>query len=389
MPIQRFDGFPSAYSVGEQAGSLLANAADSAANFACGLYRDYPGAILPANLLNVQNPVSNFSRGIWDRLCSPRNSVPPPPVAPITGGQCKCTSYRWEARIKSSATATEQFGTGTFTGRAEVVSRMLQGSETIARKELYSYPCSNGVETGQRILQHAANYATDGGYDNITIAKANGTPDTCGNPPPQFPPSAIPSNRTTGNTNINLPGLTVPVGVAYVPVTVQPTLNLSPNIRVDLGGLNVQFDLGGVSVNFPELAPPPSGQPSIPGGNSSKPDCPPCPGATSSPTPGDPELPPTENQPKPGADEDVPGIRYLEVVVTKLPDKVHFGEGGQNVIFAGWVAFRAKSGGYFPREQINFVQSVFKAPEGADGYTLTFTNGAEGRAREYTEEVEV
>lgn len=392
MPIQRFDGFPSAYELGEGGGSYISKLADSAANAACGLYRDFPGAVIPASQIISLNPSANMVRGVWDGLCKPRNSVPPAPVPAVQGGQCKCTGYRWTARFRTNPGTTEQQGTGTFTGRAEVINRpSTTSSDTQLRTELYSYPCSGGVETGQRVLQHAATYAKEGGYDNITIVKIDGTPDTCGNQPPTYPPSVIPPGRGSGTTNVNLPGITVPVGFAYVPVSFVPTLNLSPQIRVDLGGLNFQFDLGGVSVNFPDIAPAPAPAPQIPGGNSSKPDCPPCPecppaggGGTTSPPPGSPELPPTEGQPTPGTEEDAPGIRYLEVVVTKSPDKVHFGDGGANAIFAGWVAFRATSGGYFPRQQINFAQSIFEAPPNSNGYTLTFTNGAEGRAREYT-----
>lgn len=392
MPIQRIDGFPSAYAAGEQAGSFLSQAADAAANFACGLYRDFPGAVLPTDLLQGRDPVTTFSRGIWDRLCSPRNIKPPDPVSKLPGGQCKCVNYRYNASFKVSETAPVQTSTGTFVGRGEVIERPEQTSPTVRnRLELFSYNCTNGVENGTKSLRFATNYNREGGFATVAISRVDGSPDTCGSQPPTFPPNVIPPGRGNTTTNINLPGITVPVGVAYVPVTITPTLNISPTINVDLGGLNFQFDLGGVTVNFPDLPASPPGRPSLPGGNTSKPDCPPCPPcpelppSTPQPQPGDPELPPETPPETPEPDKDAPGILYLEVELTKLPNKLQLGGNGQTVYFAGWIAFRAKSGSYHPRQQIHFKKTIYKAPDGCDGYTYTFTNGAKGTVKFYSQ----
>lgn len=112
----------------------------------------------------------------------------------------------------------------------------------------------------------------------------------------------------------------------------------------------------------------------------SKPDCPELP-----PPPDEIPAPPDEKPPDDGGDSPVKKkLAYVEIILTKRPHKAQFGNNGaQTVYFAGWFAFRANTGGFHPREQINFQRSLFVAPTGCDGYTYTFTHGARGRILEY------
>lgn len=385
MAVQRLEGLASAYAVGDNVGDFLRGAADAAGNAACGMYKDYPGAFAPATVFDVPTPLSEASRGLMDSLCSGRVELPPPPTVPFKGGQCEKILYRVEFRY----TRTNPDGsTSAAGGSAITIYGSLKGLST---EPGVGAGTTNWYFTGKKFdgtvdrRTVGANFPNNLNVTVFSVARADARPDTCGDPKPGYPPQVVPPSRSSGTTSItNNTGGNITIPFAYVPIT--PTLEFSPQVRVDLGGINVRFDLGGVDVQFPDVAPAPPGLPDFPDGGGSKSPgggggSPPTPPAK--PTPGDPNFPPDEGQPKPGEDEDAPGIKYLEVVVTKLPDKIHFGEGGANVIFAGWIAFRAKSGGYYPRQQINFAQSVFEAPEGADGYTYTFTNGAEGRVREY------
>ncbi len=386
MPIQRLDGLPSAYDVGQGTGDFLRKAADAAANTACNIYRKHPGFVTSPGILGANDPVFQATRGLWDSLCGGRGTLPPAPSTPFLGGQCECVLYNVTFQVSTEAangTVTTSTTTGSFRGPINGMSRepAVNDPGFFNWFVLHGTPACPPNKSGVRLRVTDATNVT---IQSVSAATA-GTPN-CGNKPPSYQPTFPRATDTSGTTNItNNDGTNITVPFAYVPIT--PTANFSPQIRVDLGGLNFRFDLGGVDVNFPDLAPAPDGTPQFPGGGGSKPDCPPCPGTQPTPRPGDPQLPPAEGQPATGEEEDVPGLRFLEVIVTKLPDKVHYGEGGKNVIFAGWIAFRAKSGGYYPRQQINFQQSVFEAPEGSDGYTLTFTNGAQGRARIYTEEL--
>ena len=111
-----------------------------------------------------------------------------------------------------------------------------------------------------------------------------------------------------------------------------------------------------------------------------KPDCP------GSPTPPTGTNPPPPDKPEDnGGKGSKPKVTYLEIVLTKLPNKAQFGNSGETVFFAGWVAFRFESGGYTERQQINFQRSLFIAPAGSSGYTYTLTNGAKGYALVYTQ----
>jgi hypothetical protein len=243
----------------------------------------------------------------------------------------------------------------------------------------------------------------------LSVTRVDNGIDNCGSLPAQYPPGLPPTNKTYGNTNItNNDGSTFAIPFAYIPVTFAP--EFSPNIRVDVGGVTVKFDLGGVDVYFPEEAPPPRSlppreglppappnspepppyppdrpKPDAPGGNKrDSPDIQIDPPEQKPVPPGEGENPPPE-PPEESDEQDAPGITYLEITLTKDPNKAQFGGKGETVYFGGWVAFRYKTGGFSPREQINFRKSVFKAPEGADGYTYTLTNGAQGFARWYTE----
>ena len=83
--------------------------------------------------------------------------------------------------------------------------------------------------------------------------------------------------------------------------------------------------------------------------------------------------------------KDVPNAAWLIIDLTKLPDKAQYGGDSPTVYFAGWLEF-LKEGRAFPRQQINFEQSIFRFPDGADGYAYTFTNGAQGNVSVYVEE---
>jgi hypothetical protein len=401
------EGQKAAYAVGENGGTFVRKAADALGNFVCGLYRDYPGAVI-----DTRYPViRDFGIGIMDGLCAKRPpGLPLPYQAPFAGGQCMTTYNLTLRRVTPSTTGgspSVSNTSATIPGKIYGLQRISNDAVTGQANWVIVYENSAG-----QIIQQAAALGVnpDSSVSITSIVRADGQADNCGDRPPGFPPAVIPPERISRDITIPLVGgAAVAIPVVYTPI--RPTLNVpvQPKFGFDLGGIPVTLDAGGFTFNLPD-APEnrlPGGSDTGSGGaggGTSSPDIGdalddlgdkidglrdspvPCIQQPKPPTPGDPEIPPDETMPTEGKEEDRPGLKFLEVVVTKLPDKEHFGKGGQNVIFAGWIAFRAKSGGYYPREQINFRQSVFPAPEGADGYTVTFTNGAEGRVREYVEE---
>lgn len=401
MPVIELPGTPSGYAVGSQAGNYLAKSADAAANFACSLYKAYPGAV-------IGNPAYSALRGLYDSLCSGRPSgLPAPPSSPFNGGQCNCVGYYVSYSITNSA------GTNTF--QAYLVGKiggiLKEPNNNVNAPWRYSityYPCSGGQPTGQ--VGKLGIY-TGGAQDNVIItgvSRADGQADNCGNPPVQYPNVIPPSGYTNGTGNITYnDGASLTVPLVFAPIVTDVELN--PRFNVDVGGIKLQFDLGGVKFDLgngnsdPALPPDRfndqadnygrlSGQIqdvrnvendildkiNTGGGNTTPP---PPPAAT--PPDSDPNLEPDQKQPDdPKNESGVTKLKWVKIVLTKLPDKVQFGDGAPNCYFAGWFEFKSGASCY-SREQVNFQTSLFLAPPGADGYAYTLTNGAEGYAVVY------
>lgn len=405
MAIQRYDGLSSPYASGNRAGDFIAKLADKAADLACGLHRDYPGFTTYGGIVPGSGVVSEFNKGIWDSLCNDRGGLPPAATPPFTGGQCSCVRYTVVIQQTTWDGVTSQFTRFNVPGAIKGISQK-PISETDPRIQSSlvageaACPYDGGIES--------APAGRESKFNIVSVARNDGLADNCGSPPSRYPDVEPPFNRTYGNDSITYnDGTDFTFPFFYVPVDISPTF--SPNIRIDLGGFTFNFDLGGVDIYLPDkkddpraLPPaggyptaPPSGLPRPqpdpnrpnpnpdPGNKPPRQDCPDCPDIPPQPDPPGEGDPPEERPEEEGEEVTKPGIEFLEVVLTTLPDKVHYGNEGANVVFAGWVAFRSKSGSYYPREQINFQQSVFRAPVGADGYTYTFTNGARGFVREY------
>ena len=83
--------------------------ADAAKNFACTLYKNQPGSLIP-------NPFSDALHHAWDSFCgdfppSGNPGLPDPPVSDFSGGQCSCVGYRVNYRYSMSNTPTQEAGT--------------------------------------------------------------------------------------------------------------------------------------------------------------------------------------------------------------------------------------------------------------------------------------
>ena len=398
-------GTPEAYAAGANAGNYVAKAADAAANFACSLYKTYPGAI-------VGNPVNAAQRGLYDSLCKDRPSgLPTPPQSQFTGGQCACVGYNITYNQVTSGGVT-QF-TAFLVGKIRGLERVPNsGFPVTYRWSIVYEPCSGGQPTGQVGKFPIASAASDATtYIIAGIARSNGQPDNCGNPAPTYPPETYnpPPGYNSGNGTVQYnDGTDLTVPVVYAPIS--PQFELNPKFNVDVGGLNFQFDLGGVTVNLGDGQNPPS-SPRDPFNDSSDDfdridrrldsiddrldgieDALDNGGPGSQEPPLPPEAPPPDEDPtldkEPKTEEDskeetgVERLKWVKIVLTKLPDKLHFGEGAPNCYFAGWFEFKSKEACY-ERSQINFATSLFLAPAGADGYAYTLTNGAKGYAIVY------
>lgn len=379
---------------------------DEAKKFACGIYKNVPGALVP-------KPTDAGYKAIWDDLCyepppSSLPGLPPPPQSQVPGGQCDAP-YRYVAEISYINTD--------FTPPKEIVTSSAVGGFT----KILGY--SFGDLNGQKRL-FIQTEAYNGDYRekivptwtgdirfsptmlNFSVFRTDGGVDNCGSSPKKFPPAPPPppdGYNSPPTVIINNDGDEYKFIFNLQPPTIQkyPDDPLPP-ITINVGGddndlnFDIDFNFGGdISINppgggggnlpsgfAPKFANLGDGLAGVSGGVSKLED-----GFGFSFNPPNfvdsPEVNKEEEQIEGGGKEedDKEGLLGVLVELTKLPTDVQFGT--PNINFAGWFTFLVQSG-YAPREPINFERGYFIAPPGATGYALTFTKGAEGRVTVYT-----
>ena len=400
--------------------SLIGRTATAAIDSVCQLDAGYPG--FTRNDWGIPG-FGEMQGKLLDTLCGGRPGYTPhdPPAnLPFQGGQCENRAYRMVIQgilirdpsniqqvdtycawgpirtVRSGATANAN-------GNVEVLCKgtFLRNNPNPSPPRPFGWWGTGIITTAFQAESSQRRWRIAG------IIPVDLKPDTCGDPPPEYEPTPLPPGVTNSPITVNIsPGVNITVPFAYIPIRPElnfnPQLSFAPSLEFNAGGLNFHVDAGGITVNFPDPVPNPlpiDGYPGYPyprpvapsppppisgdGATVVCPDCPPCP-----PCPGGepPTGTPVTRPPTDGADEEVPGISYLEVLLTKLPNKWQSGNGAEAVYYAGWVAFRGESGAYHPRQPIHFEKNMYQAPPGASGYTVTFTNLAEGQVRYYTKE---
>lgn len=375
--------------------SVFDNLVDAARDFACGLYKNQPGALIP-------NPGEAVLRFAWDKLCDYPDSpgLPPPPASPFTGGQCDAIPYV----VRVSVNVVDQSGETPFDLGNHVVFGPVSGVGVIGQRVVIYCRGASGVFPQppgypQQIYQVGG--ASSLNSPRITaINRQDGAPDNCGDPPISYPPGTVPpggfnsppvpvpladGDNITVNFNFSPPAASLdkipPIIINYV----KPEINLKVPIEFNFNG---EIDIG-VPSNPPVVLPPDvinninninnNTNQTNNNFNDYRKDydffySPPK-------LDDDSETVKEDDFVESGKEENKEGIVGLRIELTKLPDKAQFGS--PTVYFAGWAAFK-RDEGYMPREQINFADSFFLAPPGATGYTVTFTNGAEGNIRVYS-----
>lgn len=244
---------------GTQTGNTLRNAANAAANAVCGLYANAPSGLLPS--LGDPLGVGAFTQGLLDDLCRPRNQVPPDPVLPFQGGQCPVAydvSYVWQGGSNTGGS-----GTTRVIGKVGKVTVALQTEAGQFKYYRADFPHANGTFN---IV--SGGFGLDEGKQPITasitsVVRADGQPDTCGNPAPVYPTrEPVPSDYTPLPVPIKTPSGIVNIPITIIPTLVKPELNFRPEFNVEVGDLNINFNLDGVDISFkPTFNFPPSGKP--------------------------------------------------------------------------------------------------------------------------------
>lgn len=371
------------YVPGQSGASFVKKALSEASNFACQLYKDHPG---------IANPFDTFGfgRGVWDELCRPRPpGLPSPPAQPYTGGQCDCVSYT--VRVNFTNLSGGSYFTsipvwGPVTAVVDYVDKGALGNDqyegiavhcrgsagspcgspTVIKREL-----SSGSPYGSKIL-------------GVVITRNDGLPDNCGNVNPGYPDEVLPeADRSADITVNNDDGTSVTLPVVVLFPTANVDFNLNVPIAFDLGGLHFHLNLDGFHSGKPGGTSPPDAKKDAKDIKDRLDDIanPPNPDEDPRLTPA---YPPAADS---GEEDELSGAKWIKIDLTTLPDKAQYSRSGRTVYFAGWLEFH-KEGYALPRMQINYQKSIFRFPDGADGYGYTFTNGAAGTVTVYTEEEE-
>lgn len=357
--------------------------------FVCELYRIQPGALIP-------NPISDGLRLAWDSLCGddvPTN-LPPPPTPPFVGGQCECVQYLVTVEITYAPNETDPNYEQSIESTKPVVGKVkglrsrelgnlgsnlpYQAVDIIASRGLVSGVCNQSD-----VFVEAYRAPRVKRFRIRSITRLDNLSDTCGNPPSSYPTSPTPPGEGYTSSPVSL---TYNDGSDYTII-----FNLKPPSGNGLGPppICLTTHIGGVVF---EVCYPFGGVPQIRGvdgieslirelqedfrgfqeeyNRDNRP----------LPPDEDPSLTPLPLEGVGGGEEDVEGLRWLVVTLTKLPQKAQFGN--PTVFFAGWVTFKL-NGAYTERQQLSYERSVFQAPEGATGYGVTFTNLSEGNVVSY------
>lgn len=401
MTLIEFPGFPDLYQSGTNTGNYVAGVVDKAADFACGLYQDFPGAI-------IQSPAGAFNRGLMDSLCAPRNKLPPASSQPtFTGGQCPCVFYT-VFLTQHKPSGDESF---TVTVPAPIGGLVRKPNETfpdITDVFLAYAVCEGGVQTGTRADLVGADSQV-GGASFVTIdsvVRADGEPDTCGNPNPGWGgdyPREIPDERKSDNVTIDNPdgtNITLPVAI----IGSGNVITFKPEFNIDVGGIKVTFDFSGAKVDFgnknTNTTQPRDRnnsntddfdrleslikdvknqlnqqQKDIDAIKKNKNDTP--------PPDDDPDIEKdTDETESDQGERTVDKLEWVCIHLTKYPNREQWGGGSPDIYYAGWLEFKVKDC-ILPRQPIHFENSIFKAPDGATGFAYTMTNGAKGKATVY------
>jgi hypothetical protein len=394
--------------LGEDTANQLRNLANKAGNFVCGLYKDYPAAL-------VKNVPDSMLRAFWDELCRDRPpGLPSIPASPFIGGQCRCQVYFVRAGIVAKdgtdLGTTQDLPFWGEIGGARVVYGGSNGDavQILSRGMVYETECQ--TELVWRTV-YEIGFGEVGRLQSAfikTIRKESGD-DNCGNLPPSYPPVVIPPERLTTVTPITVrPGVTLSVPLVYV----NPTVTVP--VKVDVGGVNVKFDFNGASIKFEgdtgdtitriegdvtkinndtdvirndidvirndtnvinNTVNRVEGDVTNIVNNVNNVNT----IVTNAPIPPEQiqEEPPSEDPEKEG----VSNLFAVRVKLTEIPinSKQQFGVGAPNVLYAGWFEFR-RGTFCFPREPIAFEEGIFRAPTGADGYAFTLYVGYRGEA---------
>lgn len=196
-------------------------------DFACYLWDKYPKQFVG------NNPVANPIRNFWNNLCNPP-TIPPPP--PFEGGQCNDLPYYCECIYKGVA----RVQSSTFYGKVGAIDCYVQnGNQYIIRV----YRNNELIASGSAYSEYP-----DGSPITPRVKVQGNLPDTCGNPPTNYPDNPPPQpGDETKDIDFNVEGdennnFTFPL--------VWNEVDFKVPLKFDFEVGNVNFNFDGINLNF-------------------------------------------------------------------------------------------------------------------------------------------
>lgn len=386
--------------IGTQTGDTLVDLANTAADFFCDVYSQFPAAIISSPL---DNPGARFADGLARRICAPRNNLPPSPTPSPEGGQCPGVIYRvgYTVEINGTPAPGEVLLNGPIGG---ITSR------TIDETYLIVIECGvtegNAPEGYYPILSTGFKPTFEESYPTASITsivREDGAPDDCGSGFPNYSPS-YPDAPSLGKlVPVPIGDIDVDVPIEITPIKFEVGISIKPEFNINIGGIQFNFDITGAKITIaptlklPDVLPP-ALDPRIPL---------PAPKEPGKDPVADPDLKRELDEIKKKLDEleecaceeeegegallqDIIGsgtggvyslpdrTEFVRLELTVLPrnERVEFGNGtSQDVIFAGWYSF-GTSQGAGDRLPVSYQSNCFFAPKGASRFSYTVRKGA-------------
>lgn len=211
-------------------------------------------------------PVYDGLREFRAQYCDgdPGPENPPPP---FTGGQCPTTYLVNLENIGAGGPPTGSvFATGPIRGvREDPVSPGVKSIVVLANPDVSFRSAAVDTES----------------WKITTVSRTDGAPDTCGSPPPVFPPPSIPEI----NVDIEVgPSLTIPATIIFAPISISVDGRIQAPVTIELNG-EIDFTINGTlefapnfdfsldpSIYFPDGEDDPTSPPDNPGGTSEEPE---------------------------------------------------------------------------------------------------------------------
>lgn len=241
--------------IGEATGDALVDLANTAADFFCDVYAQFPAAIVSSPL---DNPGARLVDGLARRVCAPRDKLPDDPTTPFTGGQCECAVYRITYTTYVDGASV---GTNSTLQPGPLSGPSLESDGSGKAYGLYVGTAACGGRRRYNFASGFAEFKQEVGGVFVTIDSVVpdvGQPNTCGDPAPQYDQRVPTLDDIKQRIPIPVGGTPVDVDIEINPVQFNPGINFKPQFNINVGGIQVNIEMTGAKINIgPQFNLPP------------------------------------------------------------------------------------------------------------------------------------